>query len=92
MGATQKALARGVPVCVVPFGRDQHEVAQRVVASDAGTTLKPTRLTPDRLRAAITAAAGHTAGAARIRDAFAAAGGPVAAADAIENGVVRVTG
>jgi UDP:flavonoid glycosyltransferase YjiC (YdhE family) len=23
MGATQKALARGVPVCVVPFGRDQ---------------------------------------------------------------------
>ena len=29
MGATQKALARGIPVCVVPFGRDQLEVAMR---------------------------------------------------------------
>src|SRR5690606_40529417 len=34
MGATQKALARRIPVCVVPFGRDQLEVAARVVASD----------------------------------------------------------
>lgn len=25
MGVTQKALAAGVPVCVVPFGRDQPE-------------------------------------------------------------------
>ena len=30
MGATQKALARGIPVCVVPYGRDQLEVARRV--------------------------------------------------------------
>ena len=30
MGATQKALAHGVPVCAVPFGRDQLEVARRV--------------------------------------------------------------
>jgi hypothetical protein len=29
-GVTQKALAAGVPVCVVPFGRDQLEVARRV--------------------------------------------------------------
>src|SRR2546423_1435964 len=29
MGATQKALARGVPVCAVPFARDQLEVARR---------------------------------------------------------------
>lgn len=35
IGATQKALARGVPVCAVPFGRDQLEVARRVeVARD----------------------------------------------------------
>ena len=27
MGITQKALAAGVPVCAVPFGRDQPEVA-----------------------------------------------------------------
>jgi MGT family glycosyltransferase len=84
MGATQKALARGVPVCVVPFGRDQHEVAQRVRASGAGTTLKPARLTPERLRAAILEARDRTDGARRVRDAFAAAGGPVAGADAIE--------
>jgi UDP:flavonoid glycosyltransferase YjiC (YdhE family) len=84
MGATQKALARGVPVCVVPFGRDQHEVARRVVTSGAGTTIRPSRLTPQRLRAAILGARERTAGAVRIRVAFAAAGGPVAAADAIE--------
>jgi MGT family glycosyltransferase len=89
MGATQKALARGVPVCVVPFGRDQHEVAQRVRASRAGTTLRPSRLTPQRLRVAIEQARQHTAGAQRIQQAFSAAGGPAAAADAIER---RLTG
>ncbi|MDQ3760042.1 MAG: glycosyltransferase, partial [Actinomycetota bacterium] len=31
MGVTQKALAAGVPVCVVPFERDQFEVAQQVI-------------------------------------------------------------
>ena len=30
MGTTVKALDRGVPVCVVPFARDQAEVARRV--------------------------------------------------------------
>ena len=38
-GATQKALAAGVPVCVVPFGRDQLEVARRVEVANAGTRL-----------------------------------------------------
>ena len=33
MGATQKALAHGVPVCAVPFGRDQFEVARRNLTS-----------------------------------------------------------
>jgi MGT family glycosyltransferase len=84
MGATQKALARGVPVCAVPFGRDQHEVARRVVSSGAGTRLHPSRLTPQRLRAAILAARDCTIGAHRIQEAFAAAGGATAAADAIE--------
>jgi MGT family glycosyltransferase len=84
MGATQKALARGVPVCVVPFGRDQHEVAQRVRASGAGTTIRPARLTPERLRAAIFEARDRVDGARRIRDAFRASGGPGAGADAVE--------
>jgi MGT family glycosyltransferase len=91
MGATQKALARGVPVCVVPFGRDQHEVAQRVRASGCGTTIKPNRLTPERLRAAILAARDLASGARRVGNDLASAGGPVAAADAIEQRLLRVT-
>ena len=46
MGATQKALARGVPVCVVPFGRDQLEVARRVEVARCGTRLPARRLSP----------------------------------------------
>jgi MGT family glycosyltransferase len=84
MGATQKAIARGVPVCAVPFGRDQLEVARRVVASGAGTRLPARRLAPDRLRAKVREAMGRRAGAKQIAAAFARAGGPAAAADAFE--------
>ena len=63
MGATQKALARGIPVCAVPFGRDQFEVARRVEISGAGTRLPARRLNPHRLQAeihaAITCRSGH---------------------------------
>lgn len=85
MGATQKALARGVPVCAVPFGRDQLEVARRVQVAGAGTRLPARRLTPDRLRAKVLQAIGMADGAARIAAGFKAAGGPAAAATAIEN-------
>jgi MGT family glycosyltransferase len=81
-GATQKALAAGVPVCVVPFGRDQLEVARRVEQAGAGTRLALSRLSPDRLRDRVRAAMARTAGARRVADGFAAAGGPVAAAEA----------
>jgi len=84
MGITQKALAHGVPVCVVPFGRDQFETARRVEVAGAGTRLPASRLTPARLRCAVTQAMGRRAGAGRIAAAFAAAGGPPAAADAFE--------
>ncbi len=36
MGITQKALFNGVPVCVVPFSRDQVEVARRVQEAEQG--------------------------------------------------------
>jgi MGT family glycosyltransferase len=85
MGATQKALARGVPVCVVPFGRDQLEVARRVQVAGAGTRLPANRLRPDRLRAKVREAMTRTEGARRVAAGFAAAGGPTAAADAVEN-------
>ncbi len=84
MGATQKALSRGVPVCVVPFGRDQLEVAARVVHADAGTRLKAKHLTPHALRAAVREARTKRAGAARVAAGFRAAGGAAAAADATE--------
>jgi MGT family glycosyltransferase len=84
MGITQKALAKGVPVCVVPFGRDQLEVARRVERAGAGVRLLPGKLTPQRLRQAVADARDRTAGAARIADAFHAAGGAQRAADVVE--------
>jgi len=75
MRATQKALAQGIPVCVVPFGRDQLEVAARAVHADAGTRVPAKRLTPERLRDAVRAAATKQEGAARVAAGYAAAGG-----------------
>ena len=86
-GATQKALAAGVPVCVVPFGRDQLEVARRVEVAGAGTRLPAHRLTPKRLRAKIREAMAKRPGAQSVAEGFSAAGGPVAAADAFEAAV-----
>jgi len=83
-GTTQKALAAGVPVCVVPFYRDQFDVARRVEVADAGVRLHHKRLSPRRLRAAVRAATAKRTGAERIARAFAAAGGASAAADAVE--------
>jgi MGT family glycosyltransferase len=84
MGATQKALAHGVPVCVVPFGRDQLEVARRAEVAGAGTRLPARRLSPARLRDKVREASAMGAAARRVADGFAAAGGPAAAADALE--------
>jgi len=89
MGITQKALAAGVPVCVVPFGRDQLEVARRVQLAGAGTRLPAPRLSPTRLRDAVRRAIARRDGAQRLADAFASAGGPAAAADALERAIDR---
>ena len=56
MGITEKAIAAGVPLVAVPFGRDQPEVARRVVEAGVGVRLAPRRLTPRRLRDAVRAA------------------------------------
>jgi MGT family glycosyltransferase len=89
MGSTQKALAHGVPVCAVPFGRDQLEVARRVQVAHAGTRLPASRLRPDRLRAKITQAMSCTEGAGRIAAAYAATGGTRTAADAFAQRLLR---
>ncbi|CAJ63428.1 MULTISPECIES: nucleotide disphospho-sugar-binding domain-containing protein [Frankia] len=68
MGIVHKALAAGVPIVAVPFGRDQPEVARRVVQAGAGISLSAKRLTPDGLRTALHAAmAGRAASAEASR-------------------------
>ena len=84
MGITQKALAAGVPVVSVPFGRDQFDVARRVELSGGGVRLPAPRLNGERLVEAVRTAMGMRAGAERLAAAFAAAGGPLAAVDALE--------
>ena len=88
MGATQKALGRGVPVCAVPFGRDQFEVARRVEVARCGTRLPAKKLTPARLRTKVREAMTMTAGARRVAAGFAATGGVGRGADLIEQRVL----
>jgi UDP:flavonoid glycosyltransferase YjiC (YdhE family) len=84
MGITQKALAHGVPVVAVPFGRDQPEVARRVEVARAGVRLPASKLSGPTIRQAVDTAIALRPGAGRIAAAFAAAGGPEAAANALE--------
>ncbi|WP_107658579.1 glycosyltransferase [Nocardia suismassiliense] len=84
MGITQKALAAGVPVCVVPFGRSQSEVARRVVTNEAGAWVSAKRLTVAHLRAGIEKAMTCQDGAARVAAGFAAAGGTLRGAELLE--------
>jgi MGT family glycosyltransferase len=84
MGVTQKALARGVPVCVVPYGRDQFEVARRVEVAKCGTRLLPKDLTASRMRDKVLQAMTMTEGARRVAAGYVATGGAVHGACLIE--------
>lgn len=84
MGITQHALAADVPVCVVPWGRDQLEVARRVVTANAGTTVSRGKLSASTLRVAARDARAKRNGAERVRDAFAKAGGAGRCAELVE--------
>lgn len=88
MGTTLKALDRGVPVCVVPFARDQAEVARRVEVAACGTRLKARNLSPARLRAKVRGAIARADGARRVAAGFAATGGVGRGADLIEQRVL----
>jgi UDP:flavonoid glycosyltransferase YjiC (YdhE family) len=70
MGITQRALSLGVPVCVVPHGRDQFEVARRVERVEAGTFLHPKQLDVRNLERAFRRTLGRAAGAARLSSAL----------------------
>jgi UDP:flavonoid glycosyltransferase YjiC (YdhE family) len=83
MGITQKALAHGVPICVVPWARDQIDVGAHVLEAGAGTVLPRRRLTPARLAAAVAEARTRGAGAARVKAGYEATGGSATAAAAL---------
>ena len=82
MGIVQKAMAAGVPIVAVPFGRDQPEVARRVERCGAGRIVPARRLTPARLRAAVRKARRDPEGVAAASRRLRAAGGPERFADA----------
>ena len=64
--------------------RDQPEVARRVEVAGAGVRLPARKVSPRRLREGVRRAMTRRPQAQLIAAAFAAAGGPVAAADALE--------
>jgi UDP:flavonoid glycosyltransferase YjiC (YdhE family) len=84
MGIVHKAVAAGVPIAAVPFGRDQPEVARRVAESGAGIVLPAKQLKPERLRAAVRESIALRPGLGALAARFRAAGGPQAFADAAE--------
>ena len=92
MGATQKALARGVPVCVVPFGRDQFEVARRVEVARCGTRLPAKKLTAARLSANVRQAMTMIDGARRVAAGFDHGGASCATGLATQEFGVRLGG
>ncbi|WP_460355289.1 glycosyltransferase [Mycobacterium sp. ZZG] len=90
MGVTMKALSRGIPVCAVPFGRDQFEVARRIEVARCGIRLPARRLSAPRLRAAVKAAMAMSDGAAEVAAGFTATGGMRRGADIVEAHAVPV--
>jgi MGT family glycosyltransferase len=53
MGIVQKAVAAGVPIVAVPFGRDQPEVGRRIAESGVGVLVKQKDLSAARIRSAV---------------------------------------
>ena len=84
MGIVQKAIAAGVPIAAVPFGRDQPEVARRVVEAGAGVRLRTKELTPERLRATVARRSRCARRPRRRQRGCAAPGGGARFADAVE--------
>lgn len=91
MGITQKALVKGIPIVVLPFGRDQREVAERVRHCRAGEVLSPTKLTASALHSKVTSAMALKSRTAAVARQLARAGGAERAADIIESQLAHRT-
>jgi UDP:flavonoid glycosyltransferase YjiC (YdhE family) len=85
MGIVTRALTAGVPSVVVPFGRDQPEVARRVAEAGAGVVLPPKELTAESLRAAVRQARGLRDSAREAARRADPAGAPGRFADAVQS-------
>jgi UDP:flavonoid glycosyltransferase YjiC (YdhE family) len=83
MGIVGKATYAGVPIVAVPFGRDQPEIARRIVEAGTGVRLSARRLTPERLRTAVRAAVACRPRALAVAEELRQAEPAVACADAI---------
>jgi MGT family glycosyltransferase len=82
-----EALAHGLPLVVAPIRDDQPANAAQIEQAHAGVRVKFGRVSAAELRDAVLAVLddpSYAAGAARIRDSFAAAGGADAAAARLE--------
>ena len=84
MGATVKALDRGVPVCVVPFARDQAEVARRVQVARCGTRPASGEAHCRKITGKSAHGDDDDGGARRVAAGFTATGGVTRGADLIE--------
>ena len=87
-----ESLARALPLVVAPIAYDQPVVAQQVVDARAGVRTRYADVTADELREAIETVLSDPAlraGAERVQRSFEAAGGVVAAADALEELAAR---
>ncbi|SEB72847.1 glycosyltransferase, MGT family [Paramicrobacterium humi] len=83
MGIVGKATRAGVPVVAVPFGRDQPEIARRVVEAGTGVAVPAARLTVERLREAVADAVARSGRAREVAAELAAHDAPRAFADAV---------
>lgn len=82
-----EALAYGIPLVMAPIKHDQPVTAAQVVAAGAGVRVRFGRSRPAELHAALTEVLDsptYRAGAARVSESFASAGGATAAATHLE--------
>lgn len=83
-GVVLKCLSYGVPMVVIPVGRDQFAVAQRCLDAGVGIRIMPGEFSPDKIHSAtqkVLEKPGYRQKAKTIQASFAKTNGPAKAAD-----------
>lgn len=93
LNSTSEGLALGVPLLLCPQSIEQAIIARRVHDLGAGLMVGDRDATPDGIRAASTTllAGGYREAARSLARSFEQAGGPAAAADAVEQLIAQTT-